>query len=62
MIIQDKNICGGCPTIKGTRITVSVILANVRDEVPFQEICEDYGITKEDIMDCVDYAILNLPK
>lgn len=62
MIVQDKSICGGCPTIKGTRITVSVILSNIRDEVPFQEICEEYRITKEDIMDCVDYAIRNLPK
>ena len=25
MIIRDKNICGDCPTIKGTRITVPVI-------------------------------------
>lgn len=61
MIVQDKKICGGCPTIKGTRIVVSVILANVRDEVPFEEICVDYGITKEDIKDCIDYAIWNLP-
>ncbi len=60
LIVQDKNICGGCPTIKETRITVSVILSNIRDEIPFKDICIDYGITKEDIKECIDYAIWNL--
>ena len=57
MIIKDKNICGGSPTIKGTRITVGVVLANIRDEVSFVEICEDYHITKQDIIDCFNYVI-----
>lgn len=57
MIVKDKHICGGNPTIKGTRITVGVILANVRDEASFTEICEDYRITKQDIVDCFNYVI-----
>lgn len=57
MIIKDKNICGGNPIIKGTRITVAVVLANVRDGIPFAEICDDYHITKQDITDCFDYVI-----
>lgn len=57
MIIKDKNICGGSPIIKGTRITVAVILANIRDGIPFAEICDDYHITKQDIEDCFDYVI-----
>lgn len=62
MIVEKKKICGGCPTIKGTRITVSIVLANIRDGVTFNEICEDYHISKEDIMDCLDYAIYRLDK
>lgn len=57
MIIKDFNICGGVPTIKGTRIPVEVILYNIRDEVSFEEICQDYHITVENIRECIDYAI-----
>lgn len=56
MIVKDKNICGGCPTIKGTRIPVLVVLTNIKDEVSFSEICNTYGITRKDIKDCIDYA------
>lgn len=57
MIIRDLKICGGVPTIKGTRIPVTLILANIRDEVSFEDICQDYHITLDDIRDSLEYAI-----
>lgn len=57
MIVKDSKICGGNPTIKGTRIPVSLILANIRDEVCFYDICHDYQITIKDIKDCIEFAI-----
>ena len=57
LIIKDKKICGGVPIIRGTRIPVTLILANIRDEVCFEDIIEDYHITLEDIRDCLEYAV-----
>ncbi len=56
MIIKDKKICGGVPIISGTRIPVTLVLNNIRDEVCFEDIIEDYKITLEDIRDCLKYA------
>lgn len=57
LIVKDIKICGGVPTIKGTRIPVELILANIRDEVCFDDICQDYHITLDDIKDSLEYAI-----
>lgn len=57
LIIKNKNICGGTPTISGTRIPVTLVLANIRDEVAFEDICNDYHITLEDIRDSLKYAM-----
>lgn len=57
MIVSDRNIYEGAPTIKGTRTTVSIILANIRDGYTFEEVSKDYGVTIEDIVDCINYAI-----
>lgn len=56
MIVKDKNICGDCPTIKGTRIPIYVVLANIKDESSFSKICNTYGITRKDIKDCINYV------
>lgn len=60
LIIKDKKICGGVPIIKGTRIPVTLVLANIRDEVCFEDIMDDYHITLEDIRDSLEYAIYQL--
>lgn len=57
MIVKNKEICGGAPTIQGTRILVSVVLANIRDGATHDEICEWFNITEEDISDCLTYAV-----
>ena len=49
MIVKDKNICGDCPTIKGTRIPIYVVLANIKDESSFSKICNTYGITRKEL-------------
>ena len=37
------------PTVKNTRIPVSLIVACLKDEMTFQEICEEYKIAPEDV-------------
>lgn len=46
--IDDKKL-GGMPTVKKTRIPVSLIVACLKDEMTFQEICEEYKIAPEDV-------------
>lgn len=53
----DEKKLGGMPIIKNTRIPVSLIIACLKDEMTFQEICEEYKLTKEDIEKAMEYVI-----
>jgi len=53
----NPSICHGKPCIKGTRIMVSVILDNLADGVPEEEIIALYPpLSKEDIKASIAYA------
>lgn len=54
--IDEKKI-GGMPAIKNTRIPVSLIVACLKDEMTFQEICEEYKLAPEDIEAAMEYVI-----
>lgn len=62
MNYQDKisanpKVMLGKPVIKGTRITVELILRKIAGGYSFDEIIAMYPhITKEDILACVSYA------
>ena len=47
-IVCDPNILAGKPTIKGTRVPVSLILNLLAHGVTFSEITEDYPYVAED--------------
>ena len=56
-IIRDPEICGGEPTIKGTRVLVLDILELLKTGQSFDEILADFpSITKEDIIETISYA------
>lgn len=56
-IIRDPEICGGQPTIRGTRVLVTVILDYLKDGISFNEILESFpSITREDIQEIIAYA------
>lgn len=56
-IVRDPEICGGQPTIKGTRVLVTDILDFLKDGASFQEILESFPtITKEDIVAILEYS------
>ena len=57
-ISSNPKIFGGKPCIKGTRITVSMVLELLEDGLSFDEITGDYypHITNEDIRACLEYA------
>ncbi len=56
-ITANKEILGGKPIIKGTRISVEFILELLTSGVTEDEILQDYPhITKDDIRACLSYA------
>lgn len=56
-IIRNKEIMMGKPCIKGTRITVELILEKLSQGASVEWLLDSYPhITKEDIFACIDYA------
>lgn len=56
-IAVDPEICGGRPTIAGTRMRVTDILAMLAEGVSEDEIVADFPYVKlEDIRACLAYA------
>jgi len=52
----NPGVMAGKPVIKGTRITVDVILKLLADGMRPEEIAEDYGITVDDVRAALFYA------
>ncbi len=56
-ITANKEILGGKPIIKGTRISVEFILELLASGVTENEILQDYPhLTSDDIHACLEYA------
>lgn len=55
-IVVDKNICSGKPVIKGTRIPVEIIIGKLDGGMTYEEVIEEYGITRKDILVALNYA------
>jgi uncharacterized protein (DUF433 family) len=58
-ITRNKAVMMGKPCIKGTRITVELILSRLSEGATVEELLEGYPhITREGIYACIDYAKL----
>lgn len=56
-IVQDPAILHGKPTIRGTRISVEVILEYLAQNPDFDALFADYPrLTLDDVKACFDYA------
>ena len=55
-IIIDENRRFGKPIVKGTRVSVEEILSALAGGMTFEEIEEEYGVRKEDILAALKYA------
>ncbi|MEI7684348.1 MAG: DUF433 domain-containing protein [Planctomycetota bacterium] len=55
-ISSNPLICHGKVCIKGTRVMVSVILANLADGESFESIMTGYNVQREDIQAAMNYA------
>lgn len=55
-ITANPKVCHGKPCLKGTRVLVSVILAEVAAGEPFSSIIAGYHISREDIEAVLQFA------
>jgi uncharacterized protein (DUF433 family) len=55
-IAIDPEVMGGKPVIKGTRVPIQVIVGSLAAGDTLAEVCEDYGLTEEDIRAALAYA------
>jgi uncharacterized protein (DUF433 family) len=55
-IVIDKNIKFGKPVIKGTRVPVDLILWKLSGGMSFEEIMDEYEMSREDILAALRYA------
>ncbi|MCX7005529.1 MAG: DUF433 domain-containing protein [bacterium] len=47
IIIRDRHICGGEPTIRGTRVTLRTVLASLAAGASIDEIMRDFPSLRE---------------
>ena len=55
-IISDYRILLGKPVIKGTRISVELLLKKLSEGASVQELVEDYEVEREDVYAALHYA------
>ena len=56
-ISVDPHVCSGKPCIRGTRIRVSLIVDNLAEGIPEQDILAAYPqLTREDILAALSFA------
>ena len=56
-ITHDLEIMGGKACIKGTRVTVTMILTLISDGIELEKLLEDYPyLTREDLSQALKYA------
>jgi uncharacterized protein (DUF433 family) len=56
-VVSDPNIMLGKPIIKGTRITVEIILRKMSEGMTTDELLSSYPhLTKEDILAAISYS------
>jgi uncharacterized protein (DUF433 family) len=56
-IISDPNILLGKPVIRGTRISVELILRKLSEGITIEELLEAYpNLSRENIMDALCYS------
>ena len=56
-VIIDPEIRHGKPIIRGTRVSVDIILGSLAGGMAINEIAKEYGIEKEDVQAAIEYAM-----
>lgn len=55
-IVVDPLIKGGKPVIKGTRVPVDLVVGKLAGGLTYEEVMEEYDLTREDVLAALRYA------
>ena len=55
-ITVDHTTRFGRPVIKGTRVPVDLVVGKMAAGLSTEEVCGEYGITREDVLAALAYA------
>jgi uncharacterized protein (DUF433 family) len=55
-IVIDSEVRHGKPVIKNTRVPVDIILGSLVGGMKIEEVAEEYGIEREDVLAAIEYA------
>lgn len=55
-VSANPEVCHGKPRVAGTRVLVSVVLAELAAGESWDSVCQGYGICREDIAAVLAYA------
>lgn len=55
-IVVDPEVVHGQPVVRGTRVTVAIVVGSLAGGMSLEEVEAQYGITRDDILACLDYA------
>ncbi len=55
-IVIDPEVRHGKPIIKNTRVPVDIILGSLAGGMSIEEVMDEYGIEREDVLAAIEYA------
>jgi uncharacterized protein (DUF433 family) len=61
-IVMDPGICHGKPVIRGTRMPVSVVVGSLAGGMSFEEVEQEYSLTRDDIRAALRFAAAKISR
>jgi uncharacterized protein (DUF433 family) len=55
-IVMDEEVRSGKPVIKGTRVPVELVLGKLAGGMTYEEVMQEYDLTRNDILAALNYA------
>jgi uncharacterized protein (DUF433 family) len=55
-IVVDEHVRFGRPVIQGTRVPVELVVGKLAGGMTVEEVAEEYGLTREDVLAALAYA------
>ena len=59
-VVVDEAVRFGRPVIKGTRVPVDLVVGKLAGGMTTDEVCEEYGLQREDVLAALSYAARQL--
>ena len=59
-VVVDEAVRFGRPVIKGTRVPVDLVVSKLARGMTTDEVCEEYGLQREDVLAALSYAARQL--